>query len=55
MDGNGRWMDYVFIEQLWRSLKWECVYLREFETGSHARKALTDWRSGCGKLDRLLS
>jgi len=43
MDGKGRWMDNVFIERLWRSLKWECVYLREFETGSQARKALSDW------------
>lgn len=43
MDGKGRWMDNVFIERLWRSLKWECVYLREFETGTHARKALANW------------
>ena len=43
MDGKGRWMDNVFIERLWRSVKWECVYLREFETGSQARKALGDW------------
>lgn len=27
MDGRGRWMDKVFIERLWRSLKCECVYL----------------------------
>jgi len=27
MDGKGRWMDNVFIERLWRSLKYECVYL----------------------------
>jgi len=27
MDGKGRWMDDVFIERLWRSLKYECVYL----------------------------
>ena len=30
MDGKGRWMDNVFIERLWRSLKYECVYLSEF-------------------------
>ena len=29
MDGKGRWMDNVFIERLWRSLKYECVYLSE--------------------------
>ena len=27
MDGRGRWMHNVFIERLWRSLKYECVYL----------------------------
>ena len=37
MDGKGRWMDNVFIERLWRSLKYECVYLSEFATGSQAR------------------
>ena len=31
MDGRGRWMDNVFIERLWRSLKYECVYLRSEE------------------------
>ena len=30
MDGKGRWMDNVFIERLWRSLKYEDVYLREY-------------------------
>ena len=30
MDGKGRWMDNVFIERLWRSLKYECVYLFRF-------------------------
>jgi len=43
MDGKGRWMDNIFIERLWRSVKWECVYLRKFETGSQARQALGDW------------
>lgn len=43
MDGKGRWMDNVFIERLWRSVKWECLYLRELETGSQARRALEHW------------
>ena len=43
MDGKGRWMDNVMIERLWRSVKWECLYLREVETGSQARKILRDW------------
>jgi len=37
MDGRGHWMDNVFIERLWRSVKYECVYLREFDSGSNAR------------------
>jgi len=43
MDGKGRWMDNVFIERLWRSLKYECVYLREFESGHQAKKEIEDW------------
>ena len=34
MDGKGRWMDNVFIERLWRSLKYEQVYLAEYATAS---------------------
>ena len=34
MDGKGCWVDNVFVERLWRSLKHECVYLNAFETGS---------------------
>jgi len=43
MDGRGRWMDNVFIERLWRSLKYECVYLHAFETGSELRTGLGRW------------
>lgn len=43
MDGRGRWMDIVFIERLWRSLKYECVYLHAFETGSELRAGLGRW------------
>ena len=32
MDGKGRWVDNVFIERLWRTLKYEDVYLKEYET-----------------------
>ena len=45
MDGRGRWMDNVFIERLWRSVKYECVYLHAFETGSEARAGLGRWIS----------
>ena len=43
MDGKGRWIDNVFIERLWRSLKYECVYLHEFESGFEALQRIGDW------------
>ena len=43
MDGKGRWMDNVMIERLWRSLKYECIYLHAFETGSEVRQGLKHW------------
>lgn len=43
MDGKGRWMDNVFIERLWRSVKYECVYLHAYETGSEARAGIGNW------------
>lgn len=43
MDGKGRWMDNVFIERLWRSLKYECVYLNNFEDGRQAKVLIGNW------------
>ena len=43
MDGRSRWLDNVFIERLWRSLKYECVYLNAYETGSEARSDIGRW------------
>ena len=43
MDGRGRWMDNIFIERLWRSLKYECIFLHAFETGSEARAGIGRW------------
>jgi putative transposase len=40
MDGKGRWMDNVFIERLWRSVKYEDVYLRAYESVAAARSGL---------------
>lgn len=40
MDGRGRWMDNVFIERLWRSVKYEEVYLKAYDTARQARAAL---------------
>jgi putative transposase len=41
MDGKGRWIDNVFIERLWRSVKYEEVYLHAYASGSEARECLT--------------
>ncbi|WP_434551788.1 IS3 family transposase [Salinisphaera hydrothermalis] len=43
MDGRGRWMDNVFIERLWRSVKYEEVYLKAYDNGREARVGLTDY------------
>ena len=41
MDGKGRWMDNVFIERLWRSVKYEEVYLKEYGSVQDLRENLT--------------
>ena len=43
MDGKGRWIDNRMIERLWRSLKYECVYLHGFERGSEAKAGIRKW------------
>ena len=43
MDGKGRCQDNIFIERLWRSLKYECVYLHAWETGSQAKDGIGRW------------
>jgi putative transposase len=43
MDGRGRWMDNVFIERLWRSLKHEDVYLKGYADGLEARTGIGEW------------
>jgi len=40
MDGKGRWIDNVFIERLWRSVKYEEVYLHAYESLTQARNGL---------------
>lgn len=49
MDGRARWVDNVMIERLWRTLKYDCVYLNAFETGSEARKGIGKWFSKYNK------
>jgi putative transposase len=41
MDGKGRWRDNVFVERLWKSVKYEEVYLHAYDTVSAARAGLT--------------
>lgn len=43
MDGKGRCMDNVFIERLWRSLKYEEVYLHAYDTIPEAREGIREW------------
>ena len=43
MDGTGRWVDNVFIERLWWSLKYEDVYLRIYETPRDVERGAGKW------------
>ena len=43
MDGKGRWMDNIFIERLWRSLKYEEVYLHAYKNVKEAKTKIDDW------------
>ena len=43
MDGKGRFKDNIFIERLWRTLKYERIYLKSYETGTELSKDLTSW------------
>jgi len=45
MDGRGRCMDNIFIERLWRSLKYEAVYLHELTDGFVAQRVIGEWIS----------
>ena len=40
MDGKGRWVDNVFVERLWRSLKYEEVYLKAYDSVTQARASI---------------
>ena len=43
MDGRGRWIDNVFVERLWRSLKYEEVYLKAYDSIAEARAGIAAW------------
>lgn len=52
MDGRGRVSDNIFIERLWRSVKYEEIYLHDYLDGSHARERL-DWYFRFYNTERL--
>jgi putative transposase len=43
MDGRGRWMDNVFIERIWRSLKYEDIYLKGYADGNEAKAGIGEY------------
>ncbi len=43
MDGKGRWLDNVFVERLWRSLKYEDIYLKGYADGREAKAGIASW------------
>ena len=47
MAGRGRYLDNIFIERLWRSLKCEAVYLHELTDGRDVERVIGSWFSGC--------
>lgn len=59
MDGRGAWRDNVFVERLWRSVKYERVYLKAYDSVSAARADIADYLNwynthrGHSSLDRL--
>ena len=50
MDGRGRWIDNRFIERLWRSVKYEDVYLNDYDDGLSADRGLRRWFEHYNKL-----
>ena len=59
MDGKGAWRDNVFVERLWRTVKYEHVYLHAYESTSEAKSKIGNYfefynqRRPHSKLDRL--
>lgn len=43
MDGKGRWMDNVFIERLWKSVKYEDIYLKSYGSMTETRRGLSEY------------
>lgn len=49
MDGDGWFLDNIFVEKLWRPLKYECVYLHAWEIGSEAKAGVAKWMEFCNR------
>ena len=43
MDGKGRYLDNIFIERLWRSLKYEDIYIKAYASVLEARRGIGGW------------
>ena len=50
MDGRGRWMDNRFIERLWRSVKYEDIYIHDYRDGLEAGRGLAQWFAEYNRL-----
>ena len=55
MDGRGRFLDNIFIERLWRSLKYEAVYLYELRDGPNAQRIIGSWIDFYNKYDSMIA
>ena len=55
MDGRGRFLDNIFIERLWRSLKYEAVYLYELRDGPDAQRIIGSWIDFYNKYDSMIA
>ena len=53
MDGKGCWRDNVFVERLWKSIKYEEVYLHAYETVGAAHQGLARYRCSTTRPDRI--
>ena len=49
MDGKGRYLDNIFVERLWRSVKYEEVYLKAYRNGSEARRGIDAYLDFCNR------
>jgi len=54
MDGKGRWMDNVFIERFWKSVKYEDIYLKAYASMAEVKKGLGNYFFGLADDNRVL-